>query len=415
MVSTLVLSTRKNGGAQTIGERRLPPSIASLRSMRSSARPITIEERRARIDKARRLLTANGLDALLLCGGTSLTYFTGIRWGLSERLFAACIPARGGAFLVCPAFEERRAHEQFETGPLGGGDVDVRTWHEHEDPYERLAQGLADRGIATGRLGIEETVRFVFSDGIARRTPALTLSAATTVTAGCRMVKDAHETELMRLASTVTLRAYDAAYRALADGMTQNEFAALVARAHEALGFDGYASVQVGEYSALPHGSLTPQTIREGSILLIDGGCSVEGYQSDLSRTFVLGRATDRMKRIFEIERRAQDAALAAARPGAPCETVDAAARKVIDDAGFGPDYKYFTHRVGHGLGMDVHEWPYLVRGNRLPLAPGMVFSDEPGIYIDGEFGVRLEDDMLITDSGAELFTPQSESLEKPF
>jgi Xaa-Pro dipeptidase len=229
------------------------------------------------------------------------------------------------------------------------------------------------------------------------------------------MVKDAHETELMRLASTVTLRAYDAAYRALADGMTQNEFAALVARAHEALGFDGYASVQVGEYSALPHGSLTPQTIREGSILLIDGGCSVEGYQSDLSRTFVLGRATDRMKRIFEIERRAQDAALATARPGAPCETVDAAARKVIDDAGFGPDYKYFTHRVGHGLGMDVHEWPYLVRGNRLPLAPGMVFSDEPGIYIDGEFGVRLEDDMLITDSGAELFTPQSESLEKPF
>ena len=173
--------------------------------------------------------------------------------------------------------------------------------------------------------------------------------------------------------------------------------------------------MQVGEFSALPHGSITPQTVREGTILLIDGGCSVEGYQSDISRTFVLGKATDKMKKVFEIERRAQDAALAAAKPGVPCEAVDAAARKVIVDAGYGPDYKYFTHRVGHGMGMDGHEWPYLVRGNTLPLAPGMTFSDEPGIYLRGEFGVRLEDDMVITENGARLFTPQSASLEKPF
>ena len=229
------------------------------------------------------------------------------------------------------------------------------------------------------------------------------------------MIKDAHELELMRLASAVTLKAYDAAYRALKEGMTQNDFAHLVESAHAQLGFEGGAGVQVGEYSALPHGSIAPQTIREGTILLIDGGCDVGGYQSDLSRTFVLGKPTDKMRAVFDIERKAQDAALAAAKPGVPCEQVDAAARKIIVDAGYGPDYKYFTHRVGHGMGMDGHEWPYLVRGNKLPLAPGMTFSDEPGIYLRGEFGVRLEDDMYITEDGAKLFTPQSASLEQPF
>jgi len=219
----------------------------------------------------------------------------------------------------------------------------------------------------------------------------------------------------MRLACAVTLKAYEAAYHALRDGMTQDLFGRLVSQAHERLGFEGGAGVQVGPYSALPHGSSTPQIIREGTILLIDGGCQVEGYTSDLSRTFVLGKATERMKQVFAIEQRAQQAALAAARPGVECQAVDAAARKVINDAGFGPDYTYFTHRVGHGIGMDGHEWPYLVRGNTLPLQPGMVFSDEPGIYIRGEFGVRLEDDMHITESGAELFTPTSPSLEQPF
>ena len=197
--------------------------------------------------------------------------------------------------------------------------------------------------------------------------------------------------------------------------MTQTDFRNLVSTAHQRLGFAGGAGVQVGEFSALPHGSVTPQVIRDGSILLIDGGCGVEGYRSDISRTFVLGRPSDKMKRIFEIELEAQTAALRAARPGVECQAVDAAARKVIVDAGYGPDYTYFTHRVGHGMGMDGHEWPYLVRGNTLPLAPGMTFSDEPGIYLPGEFGVRLEDDMVITEDGAELMTPQSPSLEDPF
>jgi Xaa-Pro dipeptidase len=392
----------------------LPPSLQALSSMRDKATPIGKDERRGRIEKARALMAKEKLDALVLCSGTSLVYFTGIRWSGAERLFACTIPAKGQPFFVCPSFEEDRAREQIALGPFDG-TADVRTWHEHEDPYALVAGGLRDRGIASGRIGIEETVKFVFSNGIALAAPAVKTVSGTPITAGCRTIKDEHELALMRLASEVTLKAYEAAWKALADGMTQNDFARLVSAAHARLGFDGGAGVQVGEYSALPHGSIQPQVIREGTILLIDGGCSVEGYASDLSRTFVLGKPTDKMKRVFEIERKAQDAALAAAKPGVPCEAVDAAARKVIVDAGYGPDYKYFTHRVGHGMGMDGHEWPYLVRGNKLALAPGMTFSDEPGIYIRGEFGVRLEDDMYITEDGAKLFTPQSESLEKPF
>lgn len=392
----------------------LPPSIAALTSMKDQATPISVQERQARIEKAKRLMAANRIDALMLTGGTSMVYFTGMQWGLSERMTAVIIPVQGEAFIVTPKFEEERTLEQARTGPLGAG-TQVLTWEEDQNPGERVAQGLRAAGIASGSLGVEETVRFTFSNMVALASPALRLTSGTPVSAGCRMVKDQHELALMRLASQVTLKAYEAAWKALTDGMNQNQFADLVAKAHRQLGFDGGAGVQVGEYSALPHGSVQPQVIREGTILLIDGGCKVEGYSSDLSRTFVLGKATDRMKSVFELEHRAQSAALAAAKPGVECQAVDAAARKVIEDGGFGPDYKFFSHRVGHGLGMDGHEWPYLVRGNTLKLEPGMTFSDEPGIYIPGEFGCRLEDDMVITETGAELFTPQSASLEQPF
>jgi Xaa-Pro dipeptidase len=391
-----------------------PASIAGLATMRGPATPITADERRGRVEKARRLMDEHKIDALLLTGGTSLVYFSGIQWGLSERLFGLVVPKAGEPFVVCPAFEEDRAREQFATSPFTG-TADVRTWEEHESPYERVAQGLKDRGVAAGRLGIEETVRHVFSDGIAKAAPALRLVSGTPVTAGCRVVKDQHELALMKIASAVTLKAYEAAWQALREGMTQQDFQGLIAAAHDKLGYPGGASVQTAAFSALPHGSIQPQVIREGTIILIDGGCSVEGYVSDISRTFVLGKPTDKMKAVFDIEFAAQTAALKAARPGVPCEAVDAAARKVIEDGGYGPGYKYFTHRVGHGMGMDGHEWPYLVKGNTLPLAPGMTFSDEPGIYIPGEFGVRLEDDMFITENGAELMTPQSRSLETPF
>lgn len=409
-------------GAAAFAQRRgggmpqLPPDspILQLKSRRSEATPITVEERKARIERARELMRENKIDAIVLTGGTSLEYFGAIRWGLSERLFTMIVPVKGEPFFVSPAFEEDRAREQIALGP-GGKDPRVLVWQEDQSPYERVAAGMRERGITGGTVGIEETVRFVFSDGIGKALPAMKVVSATPVTAGCRMIKSAHEIALMRLASQVTLQAYEAAWKSLKEGMTQNDFAALVSAAHDRLGFPGSAGVQVGEYSALPHGSATPQVIREGTILLIDGGCQVEGYHSDLSRTFVLGRPTDKMNKVFDIVHWAQTAAHKAAGPGIACQDVDAAARKVVADAGYGSNYDHFTHRVGHGMGMDGHEWPYLVRGNALKMQPEMTFSDEPGIYIRGEFGVRLEDDLHIMREGAELFTPQSPSLEKPF
>lgn len=416
-------------GTEKCDESPLPPSLARLKSRKSEAVPITREERHGRQERARELMSENALDAIVLMGGgkglgdetgegTSLRYFTGIRWWGGERLFALVLPAKGNAFCVCPAFEEGRAYEQI-SGALTDQHPDVLTWQEDESPYQLLAQGMKERGIVSGKLGIEETIRFVFSDGIGKAAPQITLASATPVTAGCRMVKSAHEIALMRLAAQVTLAAYEAVYHALREGMTQPQAADLIAAAYQQLGFPGEASVQVGEYTALPHGSVTPQMIHEGSIVMIDDGCIVEGYQSDITRTFVLGKVpeqtADKMKEVFDIVHRAQAAALAEARPGVECGAVDVAARKVITDAGYEPDYKYFTHRLGHGIGMDMHEWPYLVRGNKTKLQPNMTTSDEPGIYIQGEFGIRLEDDMHVTENGAELFTPQSPSLEDPF
>ncbi len=392
----------------------LPPSIARLQSRKNEATPITREERSGRQQRARELMNKNGLDGIVLMEGTSLTYFTGVRWWGGERLFALVLPAKGESFYVCPAFEEGRAREQLANAPEGA-HPDVRTWQEDENPYALVAQGLKDRSISTGKVGLEETIRFVFSDGMAKAAPQTTFTSATPVTAGCRMIKSAQELALMRLACQITFTAYEAVYHALQPGMTQHQVEDLISAAYDQLGFPGEASVQVGEYSSLPHGSATPQVVREGSIVMIDDGCTVEGYQSDITRSFVLGKASDKMKKVFDIVHRAQATAVATARPGLECGSIDAAARKVITDAGYGPDYKYFTHRLGHGIGMDGHEWTYLVRGNTTKLAPNMTFSDEPGVYIPGEFGIRLEDDMHITENGAELLTPQSPSLEDPF
>ncbi|HLK18426.1 MAG TPA: Xaa-Pro peptidase family protein [Bryobacteraceae bacterium] len=395
--------------------------IAALKSRKSEAKPITVEERQARVDRAQQLMQQHKLNAITMAGGTSLIYFSGINWWNSERLFVMVLPVRGEPFFVAPAFERDRALEQIALGPFGKSPH-VFTWEENEDPYEKVAFALKERGLATGKIGIEERVQYVFAKGIGDAIPAATIGSATEVISGCRMIKSPAEIALMRLANSVTLQAYEAAWKSIREGMTQHEFAALVSNAHQKLGFQGGAGVQVGENSALPHGSVKPQVIREGTILLMDGGCSVEHYESDISRTFVLGKPTDKMKKVFDIVHQAQSAALAAAKPGVLCDAVDAAARKVIVDAGYGPGFKYFTHRVGHGIGMDGHEWPYLIATNTLQedgksiaLAAQMTFSDEPGVYIPGEFGVRLEDDMHILENGAELFTPQSPSLEDPF
>ncbi len=397
---------------------QLPPAIAALKDRRSEAQPITSAERELRIARARELMARYNLAAICIAGGTTLNYFTGVRWYNSERMTLVVIPAKGQPFGVCPAFEEERLQERLALVPAMA-QTRLYTWQENESPYALVATGLAnalkDLAITTAAIGIEETMPAVFAEGIARALPHATLASATPVTAGCRGIKSSAELALMQFANSVTLQVYEAAWKSGHPGMTTREFSAMIGTAYQRVGFPGEASCETAEFSALPHGSIKPQTIREGAIVMIDDGCTVEGYQSDITRTFVYGKPSDKMIRVFDIVHRAQAAALAAARPGVPCEAVDAAARKVIVDAGYGPGYKYFLHRVGHGIGMDGHEWPYLVQGNTLPLAENMTFSDEPGIYIRGEFGVRLEDDMHITADGAKLFTGPSLSLEQPF
>ncbi|HEY3935886.1 MAG TPA: Xaa-Pro peptidase family protein [Bryobacteraceae bacterium] len=400
--------------------RNVPPSIAALQPMTGQIRPFSNQEREARLERARKLMATEKIDAIVLSGGASALYFANVQFGGGERLWALVIPAKANPFIVCPAFEEDRAHELLAGTSFARADV--RTWQEDESPYARLIQGLKDRGVTRGRVGVEETIKFVFADGIAHAgAPAFQVVSATPVTAGCRMIKDAHEIECLRLAGQATIRVYEAVYKALEEGMTQRDVNALIQAGYARVGFPGEASLNIGEYTASPHGSRALQTIREGTIIMLDDGCRVEGYTSDITRTFVLGKPTDKMLAVFEIVRRAQKAALEAARPGAPNEVVDAAARKVIVDGGYGPGFKYFTHRVGHGLGLEMHEWSYLVKGNmygwpaRPTLQPGMVFSDEPGIYIRGEFGIRLEDDLHVTETGAELLTTPSPSLEHPF
>jgi len=388
--------------------------------LKGRARPITNEERLARIERARALMAKEGLGAIILMGGTSLLYFTNLRWGLSERMFAVVLPAKGDPVIVCPGFEADRASEQIKVSPLAGR-AQVLTWQENESPYALVAQALKTQGVATGRVGVEETVRFVFADGIAQAVPAVRFASATPVTAGCRMIKDAHEIELMRLASKVTLNAYAAAYPGLRDGMTPSEYGALTAAAHQRQGFTGSGGAGIGPNTSYPHGSSVVQVVREGAMVLVDGGCSIEGYSSDISRSFVFGKPSDKMRKVFDLVKRMESAALAVAKPGVQLDALDRAARKLAEAEGYGPGFKYFTHRLGHGLGMDGHEWPYLAENNMfgwtkvVTLKPGMTFTNEPGIYIPGEFGIRLEDDMVITENGAELFTPQSPSIDDPF
>ncbi len=399
----------------------LPAPIAALPSFAGKVAPISNDERRARIERARQLMAENKMDAIVLANNsTSSMYFANISLNGGERLWALAIPAKGKPFVVCPAFEKVRAEEMLSSGPFGT-DADVLTWQEDESPFALTVKGLRDRGIATGRVGLDEEMKFVFSNSLALAGPQLTYVIATPVTAGCRMIKDAHEMECLRTASAATLAVYKAVYESLKDGMTTVDVHGLIDAAYAKVGLRGEASLNIGTFTASPHGSRQVQTIREGTVLMVDDGCTVEGYQSDITRTFVLGKPTEKMKQVFDIVHQAQQAGLKQARPGVELASVDAAARKVIVDAGYGPGFKYFSHRVGHGLGMDGHEWPYLVKNDMYgwDLAPhmraGMVFSDEPGIYIPGEFGVRLEDDMHITENGAELLTPASPSLEDPF
>ena len=381
--------------AQT--EEHVPATIRGLRPLTDGVEPITVDEHRGRIARAQVLLARAGLDALVLGPGSSLTYFTGVEWPLSERFFGTVLTRSGDPVWVTPAFENDRALERIRLGS------DVRTWEEDASPYGLLARILRERGATTGRIGIEETMPFAFSDGIAREAPAARPASGTVVTAGCRMVKDAHELALMRRAAAITRRAHRAVLAALVEGTTVDQARTWCRTAHERLGVQGGALVLFGPDAAFPHGTAEPRTLQRGDVVLIDGGGRLHGYSSDITRTAVFGAPpTDRQRRLWDLVRKAQAAAFEAARPGVECQAVDAAARKVIGDGGFGPGYRYFTHRLGHGIGLDGHEWPYMVGGSTTRLEAGMTFTDEPGIYIPGELGIRHEDTLAVTEGGCE-------------
>ncbi len=379
--------------------------------MTKGVTPISDTEQHERLTRARQLMAQQRLDSLLLEPGTSLSYFTGVGWGLSERPFLMLVPADGELTCICPAFEEARARERLHF------PADVRVWQEDESPYDLVAGALRDRGHASGRVGVEDQVRFFVLDGLRSASPPTKYVPAAPVTVGCRMIKSPAEIALMQRASDLTIAAFRASFATMREGMTQDELAGNMLSAQERLGgSDPWALVGFGSASAFPHGSTRPQHLREGDIVLMDAGCAVEGYQSDITRTTVYGKPTRRQTEIWNLERRAQDAAFAAARLGATCESVDAAARKVITDAGFGPGYKVpgLPHRTGHGIGMDGHESPNFVRGNTTVLEPGMCFSDEPTIAIYGEFGIRLEDCLYLTSDGPKFFTTQSPAIDRP-
>ena len=392
----------------------LPGPIRSLRPMKDGVIPISADERRQRIARAQMLMERNRMDAVFMEGTASCFYFTGMRWGQSERTFGMVIPAKGRIAYVCPKFEEDRARELIQKD---FGD-EVRCWEEHESPYEIIAGIVKDRSPRFRRIGMEERVRFFIAEGVRKAAPGYEIVDATPVTAGCRMIKSKAEIALMQKASDVTIEAYKAAFATIRPGMPQGELSANIASAFRKLGYSGGAMVLTGKFTAMPHGSILPQTIQEGDIVLVDGGTSVEGYASDITRTVVVGKPTRRQSDIWDLELEAQNAAFAAARAGATCESVDAAARAVIEKAGFAKNYGLpgLPHRTGHGIGLEGHEWTNFTRGNKTLIEPGMCFSDEPTIAIPGEFGIRLEDCLYIGEDGKPVFfSKQSKSIEEPF
>jgi len=381
---------------------------AKLENMTAGVKPLGVEDYAERQERARRLMAENKLDAVFLPGGVNLTYFTTVSWGASERTFGAVLNRKGLPVWACPAFELERAKESIPSGQ------EVRTWEEHESPYRLIAGIVKDLGGR--RLGVAPNTSGFQIFGLRRDAEGIEIADGAPVTEGCRGTKTQKEIAYMDLAAKITKIAYREAFAQLRAGMTPRDLSAAISALHGKLGAGGSGGPQFGPNTAFPHGSRVPQTLGEGTVIMVDGGCSVEGFRSDVTRTIVFGKPADRLLKVWDVVKKAQTAALRACRPGAACEDVDAAARKVIVDAGFGPDYKYFAHRLGHGIGMEGHEYPYLVRGNKLKLEPGMTFSNEPGIYIYREFGVRHEDCMVVTEDGARyLGGMEALAIDRPF
>ncbi len=386
----------------------LPPE---LKPITGNAHPISAAERRARIAKLQALMEQRRIGALLIESGASLEYFTGIRWHRSERTTAAIIPARGDVLIVTPAFEEPSVRETL----LVGGDV--QPWDESDSPFTGIVQGLRDRGVRGGHIAVEPTMRFFIVDGVRKASSAYDIVSGDPLIRACRMIKSPAELALMQTANDVTITALRYVHAHVERGMSGAEIGALMNSATVALGGSPeFALVLLNEASAYPHGSLRPQSVREGSIILMDCGCTVEGYQSDISRTWVYGPPTPRQRKVWNTVRRGQEIALEEAKIGIAAGALDDAVRAYYESEGWGPGYKLpgLSHRTGHGIGLDGHEPAYLVHGDTTPLEFGMCFSDEPGIYIPGEFGVRLEDCWYMTSNGSKLFTPLAKSIDDP-
>jgi Xaa-Pro dipeptidase len=387
------------------------PSAAGLKSLTADAKPISADERRARLAKVQTLMNERKVAALLIEPGSTLDYFTGIRWRRSERITLAVIPARGDVLVVTPAFEEPSVRETLQVGG------DVRIWNEHESPIELIVEGLRLRGAVSGVLAVEPTTRFFIVDGLRQASNAYDIISGDPLVRACRLLKSPAELALMQSANNVTLEALHFVHAHVKLGMSSADISALMDRTTVALGgTPEFALVLLNEASAYPHGSLQVQTVREGSTILMDCGCTVHGYQSDISRTWVFGPATARQRKVWNTVKRGQEIALETAKIGLPAGMIDDAVRRYYESEGWGPGYRLpgLSHRTGHGIGLDGHEPAYLVHGDASPLQAGMCFSDEPGIYIPGEFGVRLEDCWVMTASGPQLFTPFAKSVDEP-
>ena len=403
--------TAMTAGRQSMASAASPPPAAELKSMTAAAKPISADERRARIAKVQGLMEQGKISALLIEPGSTLDYFTGIRWRLSERITLAIIPARGEVVVVTPAFEEPSVRETLQVGG------DVRPWNEHESPIERIVQALRDRGVTSGAVAVEPTTRFFVVDNIRRAAGAYDIVSADSLVRACRLVKSPAELALMQIANNVTIEALRILHGRVTHGMKSDDISALMDRTTIALGgAPEFSMVLLNEASAYPHGSVKVQTVREGSVVLMDCGCTVQGYQSDISRSWVYGHASERQRKVWNTVKRGQEIALETAKIGVPVGRIDDAVRAYYESQGWGPGYKLpgLSHRTGHGIGLDGHEPAYLVHGDATPLQSGMCFSDEPGIYIPGEFGIRLEDCWTMTASGPQLFTPLAKSLDEP-
>ncbi len=382
-----------------------------LKNITKSALPITPAERMARIDKAQKIMKQLNIAAMVLEPGATMDYFSGIQWWRSERVTALIIPQEGAVAVVCPFFEEPSIRETLAVGK------DVRVWQEHESPFDRIKQILADRNIKSGNIAFEHSVRYFVLQGTMAVLPTMKDVSAENITRGCRMFKSEHELQLMHKANEITLSAYEHVWSQLAVGMTQTDVKAIMQSAQSKLGGQGIWNMALfNEASAYPHGTKQKQTLTEGSVVLMDCGCSVHGYQSDISRTFIFGEATKEQRKIWQTVRKGQSIAFEKAQIGIAAGAVDDAVRQYYESEGLGPDYKLpgLSHRTGHGIGMKGHEGINFVHGETTKLANGMCFSNEPGIYLPGKFGIRLEDCLYMTEKGPKWFTIPPDSIESP-